>query len=131
MNNDSRAAAGRLKKEHDRIRYTAYLMIGIVIAVILVSAFRKFWLTLFFIAAALITQLFLFRRMQKQYVQHAVEENLRAAVCPILADRICSFCLSGIGCGCRVMNFLQGMHKKVSGFSNLLLNSGVSIFKIN
>ena len=46
MNNDSRAAAGRLKKEHDRIRYTAYLMIGIVIAVILVSAFRKFWLTL-------------------------------------------------------------------------------------
>ena len=89
MNNDSRAAAGKLKKEHDRIRYTAYLMIGIVIAVILVSAFRKFWLTLIFIAAALFIQLFVFRRMQKQYVEHAVEENLRAAVCPILnTDRV-------------------------------------------
>ena len=89
MNNYSSAAAARLKKEHDRIRYMAYLMIGIVIAVILVSAFRKFWLTLVFIAAALIIQLFFFRRMQKQYVEHAVEENLRATVCPILnTDRV-------------------------------------------
>ena len=89
MNYDTKAAAERMKKEYDRLRYTAWLMIGIVIAVILVSAFRKFWLTLVFIAAALFLQLFVFRKMQKQYVRHAVEENLRATVCRVLnTDRV-------------------------------------------
>ncbi len=89
MKYDSKAAAERLKKEYDRIRYMAYLMIAIVIAVILVSAFRKFWLTLVFIVAALFLQLFVFRRMQKKYVDHAVEANLRATVCRVLnTDRV-------------------------------------------
>ena len=46
MKYDSQKAASELKKEFDRIRYTAYFMIGMVICVILVSALRKFWLTL-------------------------------------------------------------------------------------
>lgn len=78
MRYDSRQAASRLKKELDRIRYTAYLMIALVVVVILVSVLRKFWLTTFFIAVTVFLQLFVFRRMQKNYVEHAVLENIKA-----------------------------------------------------
>lgn len=84
MKYDSKAAAARLKKEYDKIHFMAYFMIAMVVMVILVSAFRKFWLTLLFIAVTVILQMFVFRRMQKEYANHAVQENLRATVCPIL-----------------------------------------------
>ncbi len=53
-------------------------MIALVVVVILVSVLRKFWLTTFFIAATVFLQLFVFRRMQKNYVEHAVLENIKA-----------------------------------------------------
>jgi hypothetical protein len=84
MKYDSQKAAVKLKKEFDRIRYTAYFMIGLVICVILVSALRKFWLTLIIIAATVFIQLFVFRKMQKDYVNHAVEENIRATIGQLL-----------------------------------------------
>lgn len=84
MKYDSQKAYVELKKEFDRIRYTAYFMIAMVICVILVSALRKFWLTLIIIAATVFVQLFVFRKMQKKYVDHAVEENLRATTGQLL-----------------------------------------------
>ena len=60
MQYDSRAETEKLKKEYDRIRITAYFMIAMVICVILVSAFRKFWLTLIIIAVTVFLQLFVF-----------------------------------------------------------------------
>lgn len=84
MKYDSQKAASELKKEFDRIRYTAYFMIGMVICVILVSALRKFWLTLIIIAATVFLQLFVFRKMQKAYVEHAVRENIMATAGQLL-----------------------------------------------
>ena len=84
MQYDSRAETEKLKKEYDRIRITAYFMIAMVICVILVSAFRKFWLTLIIIAVTVFLQLFVFRKMQKKYADHAVTENIRATIGQIL-----------------------------------------------
>lgn len=84
MQYDSRAGTEKLKKEFDRIRLTAYFMIAMVICVILVSAFRKFWLTLIIIAVTVFLQLFVFRKMQKKYTEHAVTENIRATIGQIL-----------------------------------------------
>lgn len=80
MQYDTHRAAEKLQIEFKRIRYMAYLMIAMVAAVILVSVLRKFWLTLFFIAATVFIQLFVFRKMQKNYVEHAVLENIKATV---------------------------------------------------
>lgn len=84
MQYDSRAETEKLKKEYDRIRLTAYFMIAMVICVILVSAFRKFWLTLIIIAVTVFLQLFVFKKMQKKYTDHAVTENIRATIGQIL-----------------------------------------------
>ena len=65
-----------LKKENKKVRYTAYLMIAVLVMVLAVSVLKQFYLTLALLVAALVLQLFVFRRFQKDYVRNCENANI-------------------------------------------------------
>ena len=73
-----------MEKEFRKLQLMAYGMIGLIVLVIIVSAFRQFYLTLLLLAAVLFLQVFVFRRKQKEYTADAVRANLQNTVCPLL-----------------------------------------------
>ena len=86
---DIKAAKETLQKEYKKLRICAFIMIAIIVAVIISSALRHFWLTGALLLAAILFQFVYFRGKQKEYQKHIAEKNLRIALCPILhADRL-------------------------------------------
>ena len=65
-----------LKNENKKVRYTAYLMIAVLVMVLAVSVLKQFYLTLALLVAALFLQLFVFRRFQKDYVRNCENANI-------------------------------------------------------
>lgn len=65
-----------LKAEQRKLRYTAYGMIALLLLVILISVWKLYYLTLFFLALVILLQLFYFRRKQKAYQKKMQRVNL-------------------------------------------------------
>ncbi len=65
-----------LKSENKKVHYIAYLMIGVLILVLVVSVLRKFYLTLIFAGVAVLLQFLVFRKAQKNYVKKCEDANL-------------------------------------------------------
>lgn len=66
-----------LNKDNKKVHYIAYLMIGVLILVLVVSVLKQFYLTLFFLAAALMLQFMVFRKVQQNYIKNCENANLR------------------------------------------------------
>ena len=74
----------KLHREFRSLQLMAYAMIGMVVLVIVVSVMRIFLLTFLFLAAAVLFQLFVFRRKQKEYTTHVMQEKVRRTIGPLL-----------------------------------------------
>lgn len=67
-----------LRREQRLLRYSAYLMIGLLAGVILISVLKLYYLTLASVTLVILLQLFYFRRKQKEYRSHLQRANLLA-----------------------------------------------------
>ncbi len=69
-----------LKNENKKVHYLAYLMIGVLVSVLVVSFLRLYYLTFILLIIALAIQLFVFRRAQKNYIKHCENANISLTV---------------------------------------------------
>ncbi len=65
-----------LKSDNKKVHYIAYLMIGVLILVLVVSVLRQFYLTLLFVGVAILLQFLVFRKAQKEYIKKCENANL-------------------------------------------------------
>lgn len=65
-----------LNKDNKKVHYIAYLMIGVLILVLVVSVLKQFYLTLILLSAALLLQFLVFRRVQQDYIKKCENANL-------------------------------------------------------
>ena len=75
-----------LAQENKRIRYMAYALIVLLIAVIAVSVFKQFILTSLLLAAAILYQIFVVRRQQRAYLKTCENTNLELSTLKDFSD---------------------------------------------